>query len=821
MLGTTRFTRHMMRELATTTLLGLLLYTFVLLMNHFFLVAEKALSKNLGAELTLRLFMVGIPKLLVMSIPMAVLLGTLIALGRFSADHEWLALQAAGHGPGVVLRPVLLHGLIGSVVTFLIYAVVVPHTHYAVRNLRGEILFSSNLAADLRPRVFRELQDDAVLFVDEIRPGGQRRLEGVLLIQPDPENKAVSQLVLAKFGDIYPSPDHSGALLVDLYDGEWRYFRSDEPAKYQWVQFEGAKRFRLEPPGFVQALLAPPRKVAQDFTFPELLAEIGQAVRERQLLLDGDKKISRGRKQLTDRRVAVAQVELHRRMALPLASFFFALLALPLGITGVRSGKGAGFAMSVVVILLYRIVFVLSTNQAISGRIPAALGPWVANLVILLWALVALWRMRRKYARSGQFRFRLPFRLARPGAPKRKALPPETPPAGAAAQPAIDLVALGGSPRRFVGRLDRYIGLAFLRVFSFALISVYLIFGLVELQDLVDRSLRTNQPLYLVAEYFRYFAPGVLHVVLPISCLVGAVVAIALLSRANELVAIKAAGVSMRRVTAPILLLTLLLGGLLFLVQDRIAPAANRRAQEIKDEIYNRAPRTHGLSATGSWSFGPAGRELYHFRLYDPNSREYLELSTFTLDRETPRVVDHRFSERATWTGETWKLGRGWYRTFSPRNGELGSTLTRYEEPYEIDLDLPDDPIRQRLKLRTAGDDLPDQLSLAELEQQIQTLGNSGYDITQFRVAYHVKLAGALAPLVMVLLGLPFAFRVGRRGSLYGVGVALLLVLVYWATYAVFNALGLETVLRPYVAAWAPNVLYGLLGIYMLLYVKT
>ena len=73
MLGTRRFTRYVMVELAMPTLLGLVLYTFVLLMNHFFLVAEKALSKNLGAELTFRLFIVGIPKILVMSIPMAIL----------------------------------------------------------------------------------------------------------------------------------------------------------------------------------------------------------------------------------------------------------------------------------------------------------------------------------------------------------------------------------------------------------------------------------------------------------------------------------------------------------------------------------------------------------------------------------------------------------------------------------------------------------------------------------------------------------------------------------------------------------------------------
>ena len=75
--------------------------------------------------------------------------------------------------------------------------------------------------------------------------------------------------------------------------------------------------------------------------------------------------------------------------------------------------------------------------------------------------------------------------------------------------------------------------------------------------------------------------------------------------------------------------------------------------------------------------------------------------------------------------------------------------------------------------------------------------------------------------VVMVLLGLPFAFKVGRRGSLYGIGVALLLVLVYWAVLAIFNALGLEALFDPWVAAWAPNVLFGLFGFYLMLYVKT
>ena len=115
---------------------------------------------------------------------------------------------------------------------------------------------------------------------------------------------------------------------------------------------------------------------------------------------------------------------------------------------------------------------------------------------------------------------------------------------------------------------------------------------------------------------------------------------------------------------------------------------------------------------------------------------------------------------------------------------------------------------------------------LAPFVEVIEKRGNMV--LVQYAVEYeeklellHRKVAQALAPVVMVLLGLPFAFRVGRRGSLYGIGVALLLVLVYWATFAVFNALGLETLLPPAIAAWAPNAIYALVGTYLLLYVPT
>jgi lipopolysaccharide export LptBFGC system permease protein LptF len=232
----------------------------------------------------------------------------------------------------------------------------------------------------------------------------------------------------------------------------------------------------------------------------------------------------------------------------------------------------------------------------------------------------------------------------------------------------------------------------------------------------------------------------------------------------------------------------------------------------------------------GSWTFGPDGRTLYHYALYEPAQEQFQDLSVLRLDRSVPRVLDHRFARQARWNDGSWELEEGWHRTFEIPSGasaeitaaDVDSVLEVHAPAERVALDVgPDALVGHQRRLAAAGDDLPEQMSRSELSEQIELLANSGYDITELRVAYHGKYSRAAAPLVMVLLGLPFAFQVGRRGSLYGIGIAVLLVLVYWATFAVFNALGLETLLPPYVAAWAPNVLYALLGVYLMLYIKT
>jgi LPS export ABC transporter permease LptG len=305
---------------------------------------------------------------------------------------------------------------------------------------------------------------------------------------------------------------------------------------------------------------------------------------------------------------------------------------------------------------------------------------------------------------------------------------------------------------------------------------------------------------------------------LPIACLIGAVVAYTLLTRTGELTAMKASGISMRRATLPVLAITFGLCVVLFLIENSVAPVYKRRAQETQDKIMGRAPKTYGLSAGGRWGLGGDGKTLYHYQSFDPDAGEFQGLTVFTIDREGPRILDHRYARRARWRGTTAELEDGWYRRFE--TDEVQSAYEIFKGTETLTLDPPAQLAAKQMAMTKQGG-LEEQMTLKELDSEIGVLKTRGYDTTRLEVAFHGKISRSISPFVMVLLGLPFAFRVGRRGSLYGVGVALLLVLAYWAVFALFNALGLETVLEPWAAAWAPNILFGLLGTYLMLYIRT
>jgi len=796
-----RLTVYILTELATATFVAIAVWTAILMMNDLFFIARQAIQKDLGIGVTLEILVLKIPNLLVLAIPMGTLLGSLIAVGRLSADGEIVALQASGLGPFQLIRPMAIHGLVAFFAAFSIYAFAQPWASYELHAMQSRIVTARNVSTEIRPRVFFDALPGYVLFVDEIPPGTQGILERTVLYQaPEQGGNGNEQLIVAKHATIGPGPVGEGRLRLNFKDGVAQSFRSADPESYRSWQFDSFSPSPVVLPAWMQAGDGRPDKTVADMTPRDLWREYQAAKASKDKLLRGYRLLS-------------AQSEAHRRIALPFASLVFALLALPLGVSRVRSGKGAGFAISLGIVLVYWMLFTVGLEQARNGRLPVAVGVWGANLIVFAWMVTAYVLMRapartRWWIAALDAARRAMSRLT--SALMRKRRKPAAPGAAAESEarprgPSLSVV------------LDRYIGGLYLRVLGLALASTYLIFSLVELKGLIDAVVERKQPAILVLNYFKYFIPGALVFTLPFAAMIAAVLAVTILARHGELTALKAAGMSVRRICLPILLLTLLLCAGLHLIQDRIAPETNRRAQAVKDLIQGRSPRTYGWSPGGRWTFGSGGR-LYHYRLFDPQALRFQGLSVFRVDLASARVLEQWFCVSARWNGSAWDAEKGWYRTF-PEAGSVGD-YRRFDSESISGFDPPDSFTRRERTL-VAGSDLPNQASIADLEEQIDSLAKSGYDTTRLRVEYWQKTASVATPLVTVLLGLPFAFKVGRRGSMYGVGVGLILAIVFWATAAIFNALGLETVLPPLLAAWSPNVFFAAVGAYLLLYVPT
>lgn len=820
MFGDRRLFRYVLRELAGPSLLAVLAYSFLLLMNELLLIAQQALAKNLPFSMALKLLVLALPPILTLSIPMSVLLAVLIAVGRMSSDHEWTAIQAAGRGPGTMVKPLAAYGFFAAALAFGVFNYLVPTTQQRAREVKAQITLSTNLAADLRPRQW-EVTGNHHIIVDEIQATDQGRLQRIVLASHEPHRLSI---VFAGSGDIFPAPDRPGTLVIDLYDAIRHDFELRHVETYRISSWDFLRE-TIPPPPYFKQLLEPQAKIASTMPLDELWTEYrgakeGVAVADR-------KAATLGRERISDQILAKARyvrsvVELNRRTALPLACLFFAILGAPLGLTQVRSGKGAGFSISMLIIVVYYVTFTFFEGLSIRQKFPIWLGSWMGNLILVPWIAWAYWKLRRPPRHEigwiGRF-YGFGIRLLRH---VRSRLSSKTAPPVESEAPEKALADLAGTTNRFIRRTDRYVGARFLRTLSLAVLAAATLFMLFEVKDALEEVFKRQQPISLVFRYLGFILLERIPEILPLGCLAGAVVTITALTRTGELTALKANGISLRRIGLPILALAAGLSVMLFMLGNTVIPTATRNARELHDQIKGKPPATRGFPRTGNWTFGPKGERLYHYDYYDAQKDEFHALRVLTLDPTRRFILDHRFAERARYRDASgWELEGGWFIEFAA-DGKWATHQESYEGTYSVALDSPDTfaPNTGRSLTRNKTE-YSHVLTLAEISERITDLTERGYDVTSLRVAWHGKFAESVRPFVMVLLGLPFAFRAGRKGSLYGIGIALVLAIVYTAVFSGFNALGLESALEPVLAVWAPNVLFGLFGAYLLLYVPT
>ena len=512
----------------------------------------------------------------------------------------------------------------------------------------------------------------------------------------------------------------------------------------------------------------------------------------------------------------LSRVEFQRRIAFPAACLVFALLGVPIGVRPRRGGRAAGLILTLVLIGGYYFAFVWGDHMAAQGRIAPWAGVWAGNIVAALIGMFFLGRVEN-IRRPSRFVVWLEARWSALRGRTQDEVEPVSAANGTLTVPQPRSLGIrqtlgAGTAMAFPMLIDIYLLRQFFYYFVVLLAGFMVIFDAFTLFDLLGDIARNHIALLTVVNYFRYLVPSMLYQLAPLAALVATLVTLAILAKNNEVIALKASGVSLYRLVLPLLLAGCLISAGMFLLDATFLPYANQRQDALRNRMKGRPAQTY-LQPAQQWILGENSK-IYNYELFDPDKQLFGGLSVFELDPATYQVRRRVFATRAVWepTESTWVLTGGWVRDFGD-----GGQVVRYQPFKATSLpELTEPPGYFRREVRQYY-----QMNWSQLGEYIASLRQAGFDTARLSVQWHKKFAYPLMAAVIVFLGAPFAFLSGTRGAVGGLAVAVAISVMYWAAAALFESLGSVGQLPPLVAAWGPDAIFGLLSGYFYLRMPT
>jgi LPS export ABC transporter permease LptG/LPS export ABC transporter permease LptF len=784
--------RYVVREIVPPLLLALAGLTFVLMMPPIMQNAASLIAAGVRWPVVVRLLYTLTPQALSVTIPIAVLYGVLFGLGRLSADREFVALQACGVSVFRIARPIALLAVVGCLATGYETIYALPDANQTFREITFEVI-ASGAQSDIKARVFFQNFPNRVLYVREILP--DTGWHDVFLAddtQPDQTTVYVAK---------------QGRLVID----------------------RSKKTVQLVLEDVTRHVTYPSRPEDYDVGHSDSLAlnMNWETIFPRSQIIKGDNE-----KTIAELRETAAESRAHgghdypqlytiqQKFALPAACFVLALIGVALGATSRKDGKLASFALGAGVVFAYYIVLYSSRAGALAGVIQASFAPWIANAALGAIGIgLVLWRAGSS---DQPIRISLPsFARNRLTGASRSSGAVAVPPA--ARPPVVIVLKVPHIAWPRPRLLDLYVARQYVSVFVLAFFALVGIFYISTFIDLADRLFRGVATTGLLLRYFYFQTPQYVYFIIPLAGLIAALVTIGLLTKNSELIVMRACGISLYRSALPLLLFAALASGALFELEEHVLADSNREAQRLNAIIRNNPIPVFGV-LNRQWILGKNG-DIYRYQFFDPRTDQFNGLAMFAIDQADWRLSSVTRAQQVMLVREpgadgqpvpVWRARQGWSRQFSTATRrKVTRTVVTYTPFNDRALAL-EPPSYFKTESPEA-----DRMTYGELKAYIAQLQASGYHAVPNIVWLHKKVAFPFVTIVMTFLAVPFAAALGRSGALYGIGVGLMLSIVYWISISIFSALGEGGWITPILAAWAPNILFGAAAAYLLLTVRT
>jgi LPS export ABC transporter permease LptG/LPS export ABC transporter permease LptF len=794
--------RYVIREILPPLFLSLVIFTFLLEIPPTMEYLETLVAKGVPWGTAARIMLTLIPQALGLTIPMSLLVGLLIGLGRMSGDREAVALLACGVSPYRLMRPVLMVAAAAGAIHLWVMLQAIPDANQTFRQLTYDVV-SQQVESDVRPQVFFQNFPNRVLYVRDIPKAGGGWKDVMVAETNRPDGTTVVFMA------------DRGRLLLD------RVKQTVDLQLEAGVRYStrGTDAKAIETYQFKDIIVSlDPKTVFQNLQLSRGLSELTVPQLQEQAA-----------KKLADHLPAHAEMMyIQQKFSFPAACVVFGVIGVALGLSVARDGKMAGFVVGIAVIFAYYILLYLAeafTKGFYAGPaggdrtlLVAQLARWMPNILLLPFGILALiWRARWA---EGRLPFRSVVKLTNSakawlerrregtdvaGAPAPSNAAPRTSEAGPRPRRVVVVVRIPRLSWLSPNILDRYIGAIYLRTAAIAFAALLGIFYIATFIDKTDKLFKGQASTRMVLTLLGYMTPQFIYYVIPLAALLGVLVTFGVLSRTSELSVMKACGISLYRIAAPLLVLSLGWSTILYGLEQRLMAQANERAVELDANIRGIAPRIAN-PLNRRWVVGRNG-DIYHYAQFDQQKKTLSNLEVYAVAKDAWRLATMTFTPSARFDGQQWQASAGWQQTFAGK-GAFGTFPSR-----ALPLETPD--YFETLQPRA------DMMSVPQLKRYIDELSASGLNVVPLTIELQKKLAFPFVTVVMTLLAIPFGMTAGKRGTLYGIGIGIVLALSYWIVGGAFAAIGKAGILSPVMAGWAPNILAAGSAIYLLLTART
>lgn len=766
------FDKYILKEIVSPFGIGLLVYTFTLLINMIFLLSDVLIAKEASLPTVLNILLYMLPDFLSFTIPMSTLMGILAGLSRMSTDSEIMAFRTMGINNFRILKPIMLFAILNWLFSSWLIMYMAPEAGYRLSNLMAQV-YAKRTISGIKPGDFYEKLENFTLYFNDVDPQTGEWQEVFLYSRERGDNDTV---ILAKNAKFFQGKDDRESYIMLKDAVVHNYKRYDPEESYELTRYE-FKKEKIPDSTYMKQT-----RKEKMLLFPELVRRMKKEPYNLPL-----------------------KIEFHRKFALPFACLALGFLALSLGISTKKGGKVSGFIISLALIFVYYTTSITTENMVRKGILSPFLGMWAADIFLLVMGIILYYFSAKEKNINWERLFNIVGNL-KDSYNRRKVSKKER----IKKRKVILVIKIARPKRKFrvLKIIDRYVLKKLVFAFIMVFTSLLLVFYIINIVELIDDVVENNVAFEYVFKYLYHHTPEIISFVLPVSILTAVLLTYSVMSKNNELIAVQVSGVSLYRLTVPAIVIGIILSAAFFYVQEQLEPFANKRKREIYNIIHKKDTKTE-QEVPLRWVRGK-DNTFYFYEFLERRTGKIFKFNVLRINEDF--TINRRFHARvATWVSpRDLMLEMGFERQYQYGRPILFRRFTHRRFRVE-----------EGPSLFTKRIEFPEYMNIKTLKAYIKYLQEKHSETQRYEAKYFYKFAFPVSSLMMVLIALPFSFIMGNKGTLFGIAIAVGISMVFWFTFAVFSALGEAAILSPFISAFAPLFLFTFISIYLFMNIKT